>query len=134
MDKFYLIVLSIAAILLILILTYVGLLMRAANASTVGFPPVIASCPDYWASGIDVSSCAIPAQGSKNTGSIYDVRNNNALSLNTTNTPGYAAVNKDVVFSDPGWSSGGSNPMCAQKKWANQYGIQWDGISNYNGC
>jgi hypothetical protein len=134
MDKFYIIVLTIAAVLLILILTYVGLLMRAANTSTIGFPPVIATCPDYWASGIDPSSCSIPTQGSKNAGSIYDIHNNNALLLNTTNTPGYGAGNKDVVFSAPGWSSGGSNPICAQKKWANQYGILWDGISNYNGC
>jgi hypothetical protein len=134
MDKFYIIVLSIAAVLLILILTYVGLLMTSKSASTQNFPPTVASCPDYWPSGVDPSSCAIPVSGSKNTGSIYDINNNNAILLNGNNTPGYSATNKAVVFAHEGWSAGGSNTTCAQKKWATQYGIQWDGISNFNGC
>jgi hypothetical protein len=134
MDKFYIIVLSIAAVLLILILTYVGLLMTSKTASTQNFPPTVATCPDYWPSGVDPSSCAIPVSGSKNTGSIYDIHNNNAILLNGTNTPGYGSINKAITFSDKGWSAGGSNTACAQKKWANQYGIQWDGISNFNGC
>jgi len=134
MDTFYIIVLTIAAILLILILTYVGLTMRNASASNNSFPPTINSCPDYWASGTDPSSCAIPTYGSKNVGSIYDINNNHALILTSSNTSGFSTANKDIVFSDPGWVAGGSSSICSQKKWANQYGILWDGVSNYNGC
>jgi len=32
----------------------------------------------------------------------------------------------------PGLS--GLTPKCAKKQWANNYGIEWDGITNYNGC
>jgi len=28
----------------------------------------------------------------------------------------------------------GLSTRCAKKKWAQKYGLQWDGITNYNGC
>lgn len=132
MDIFYIIVLSIAAVLLILILTYIGLLMKSPKAATSSFPPTINTCPDYWSIGTDPSSCAIPSSGSKNQGSIYD--NTFKLILTPKNTPGINLTNNDIVLSHEGWTAGGASTICAQKKWANQYGIQWDGVSNYNGC
>lgn len=136
MDLFYTIVLSIAVLLLILILTYVGLLMKSPTSSTDSFPPTINTCPDYWSVGTDLSSCAIPSYDSKNHGTIYDTTSFSLLSTFTSNsrTPGINTSNNDIVFSDPEWTNGGSSAICSKKKWANQWGILWDGISNYNGC
>jgi len=134
MDYFYIIVLTIAVVLLILILTYVGLLMKSTTSSQTSFPPTVNSCPDYWTSGIDLSSCAIPATGSKNIGSIYGTNGRLVLTTAPSDTPGYKSNNNDIVFSSELWSVGGSNTICKQKTWANKYGIQWDGISNFNGC
>ena len=136
MDLFYIIVLSVATILLILLLTYIGILMRNAKTSSNGdiFPPVANSCPDYWgASPSDPSSCNIPRNvaGVKNIGSIYDI---NGLTLNDTNTIGYDRGKNLINFNDTRWSSGGKTAVCGQKEWANKYNIMWDGVSNYNSC
>jgi len=43
----------------------------------------------------------------------------------------------NVDFTDMGWStygSGGSSRVCALRTWANQHGIIWDGVTNYNKC
>lgn len=136
MDLFYTIVLSIAVVLLILLLTYIGILMKNAKTSGDGeiFPPVANSCPDYWGASVsDPSSCIIPRNvaGTKNMGSIYDV---NGLTLNDGNTVGYDAGKNMINFNDTRWSSGGKIAVCAQKDWANKYNIMWDGVSNYNSC
>ncbi len=34
----------------------------------------------------------------------------------------------------PVYSSMGLSPRCVKRKWANDKGIVWDGVSNYNGC
>jgi hypothetical protein len=136
MDLFYIIVLSVATVLLILLLTYIGILMKNAKTSDDGevFPPVASSCPDYWSSSIsDPSSCNIPNNGAgiKNLGSIYDV---NGLVLNDSNTIGYDLAKNVINFNDTRWSSGGKIAVCAKKDWANKYNIMWDGVSNYNSC
>lgn len=133
MDRFYIIVLSIAVVLLILILTIIGLMMKSTSTNTAVFPPIVNTCPDYWTIGLDASSCAIPTDSTqKNVGSIYD--SNNKLLLISANTYGLNQTNKDIIFSDPGWVKGGASAICAQQKWANQYNIMWDGVTNYNGC
>jgi hypothetical protein len=126
MEAFYLIVLSIALLILILILTYIGVKMSSKEIITTPFPPVMSTCPDYWR--VDGSYCVVPINGSKNTGDIYDA--NGTVSLSST--PG---VNGNTVnFGDQGWVANGVNPVCSQKTWSNLHGIQWDGVSNYNSC
>ena len=52
--------------------------------------------------------------------------------INASNSNKY-----NVDFTDMGWStygSGGSSRVCALKTWANQHGIIWDGVTNYNKC
>jgi hypothetical protein len=34
----------------------------------------------------------------------------------------------------PNYSTMGLTPRCVKRRWANERGIVWDGVSNYNGC
>jgi len=125
MDIFYVIVLSIAVCLLILILTYIGIKM-AYNATSSGqneFTAQYSSCPDYW--NVDSNGlCVIPASTAKNYGSI-DTNNLGSFGINSGKTA--------VDFSAACWSTSGSS-VCSKKSWTTSRGISWDGISNYNGC
>jgi hypothetical protein len=141
METFYIIVLSIATTLLILILTYFGIILRNKSKTTAAYPPKPPNtCPDYWAIAADGKSCSLPDPknpGSKNVGSTYGP-DNTTVNLNKTNTPGYGLTGylstPSVNFADQGWTAGGKASACTQKSWANSYGVMWDGVSNYNGC
>lgn len=145
MEAFYLIVLSIAAILLILILTYIGIVMSNNKNKKGSYPPQSGSCPDYWSiSTVDASSCIIPVKTDRNAGtktvdasgrsmtSVYDA--SGKLLLNATNTAGINASTKSINFGDAKWTTSGVSALCAQKNWANTFGIVWDGVTNYNSC
>jgi len=133
MDIFYIIVLTIAVVLLILILTYVGLTMSSVKSKLKPFPPTTASCPDYWnISPTDPSFCVVPKFGSKNTGDSYDTAGK--MSLKTSNTFGYDSTKSIVDFTNSSWDGTGVTSLCAKKKWANNHGIYWDGVSNSNSC
>ena len=131
---FYTIVIIIAAIFLILCLVGVGLLMQRYNAATT-FPPVQNPCPDGWM--VNGQKCLI--NENVNTGFIKSnipsfLNNTYGLSNSkdevvTNPLDGYTFVN----FNDKAWNKSGSS-ICGQKKWANQYGISWDGVSNNTGC
>lgn len=124
MELFYIIVASIAAILLILLLTYVGILL-SYNQSTAPYPPVSNTCPDMWA--VDSNgNCIIPTNGN-NLGSY------SASIANGTNTPGLVSGANLINPNDPAWASG-KGSICSKQNWAKTYNIQWDGISNYNSC
>lgn len=121
--NFYNIVLIVAVVILILTLTYIGIQMRN-KVKTAVYPPMIASCPDYWDLSTDLSGCIIPKQTQKNSG--------NALTL--PSTPGFypdSHGNSCINFNDPAWASNG-NKTCAKQRWANTNGIVWDGVTNYN--
>ncbi len=151
MESFYWIVLVIATIALIGALTYVGVLMTYYTKKDVTYPPTASSCPDFWTvSDSNPAKCNIPAggvAGIKNTGSIYtrtlgsdgkptnDSQGNPLFTLNLTsaNTHGLDATNNAVDFSDVKWGVG-SGAICAKHAWANQNGLIWDGVSNYNSC
>jgi hypothetical protein len=124
MDQFYFIVLSVAVVFLIILLTIIGILLRKAQ-STIPFPPTSYSCPDYWQVSTDGSSCIVPQNGAINTGD---------NPINSNNTYGYNSSNGTVNFTDAGWAGSGSRAICQQKQWANQNGIIWNGVSNYNAC
>lgn len=124
MDSFYVIVLTVALFLLIVILTYIGIQMTNRSSNVSVYPPSAQPCPDYWLQSLDPTKpgCIIPPVGQTNTSG----------TLGKDNTPGF---NNNVVnFSDPKWSNNGATSTCYQKDWANKNSIQWDGISNFNGC
>jgi hypothetical protein len=131
MDRFYLIVILIALLALIGILTYVGVLMTYYRDKDTTYPPVAASCPDFWE--VDENkNCRIPAgnDSAVNTGEIYI---HTELQLKPDNTFGLDLNNKTINFEHADWGMGGTS-TCNKQAWANQYGLVWDGITNYNSC
>lgn len=53
-------------------------------------------------------------------------------------TPGIigkdSTVGSTIDFTSEAWSAQGKTSTCAQKQWAQQWGIAWDGITNNNTC
>jgi hypothetical protein len=131
MDIYYIIVSTIAVVILILVLTYIGITMTYYKGKSA-YPPQAATCPDTWAIASDGSSCLIPASTTSNVGKLYD--STGKLIANSGTTYGLSITKNSINFADAGWTKGGLSPQCSQKAWANQMGIQWDGIANYNKC
>jgi hypothetical protein len=111
MDKFYMIVVAIAVVLLILCLTGVGILMGYQNANVI-FPPSANTCPDGWTA---VGSVCTAPSGTTIQG--------------VTPGQGFTQAQNSIDFSNAAWTD-----ICAKKKWANMYNINWDGVSNYTKC
>jgi hypothetical protein len=141
MDAFYIIVLTVAVILLIGVLAFIGVRMTKGLSNVTIYPPTSLPCPDYWAQNTDSNGntvCVIPpyiAPGSSspipsNTGKIYNSNGVNTLTL--TSTPGNTG--NAINFTDSMWSTSGKSDVCAKKQWANKYLIQWDGVSNFSNC
>ena len=119
MLSFQIIVLSIATIILILVLTMVGIIMRKAS-SDVKYPPVSNNCPEYWVT--DGNFCKL---SSTNTGNLITI---------PTDTPGYSNDKSGFDYTSPYWAGNGLTSTCGKKEWAVKHNIVWDGISNYNSC
>ena len=132
MEFFYIVVLSIAVIILILLLAYFGILMAGAKNKQV-YPPSYNTCPDYWS--VDASGNCI--QGTSNAGA----NSGSGIGINFTDgvtksqTPGGNGLN-GFNPNDPGWNSyqGVGNQRCGWHKWAVYNHVNWDGVTNYNGC
>jgi len=153
METFYIIVLSVAVVLLILVLAFYGAFINTAVKANAAYPPQPSpTCPDYWTVNAD-GACIIPtpAPTSKNLGSIYKLQVDpvtNQPKRNPDGTPIYGAMALDgnstpglnslppgsIDFTNKDWSKGGTNALCNHKAWANSANVMWDGVSNYNGC
>jgi di/tricarboxylate transporter len=160
MDSFQKTVLGISAFLLIFILILVGYMMSITNTDKV-FPPVQQPCPDGWASDTSGNCYFIGKNagtgftkfGTINTATaaniasefpLYSAKNTNGkLTITGTypsgipsNPPLDNSVTNTVMFNtnDPKWTTNGGQGICSQQKFANQYSIYWDGVSNTNQC
>jgi len=140
MDTFQITVLVVAAIILILIFSTVGILTKYST-SDKAYPPIENTCPDYW--GVDANgNCIIPpTYTSLNVGHIYSATSpypinltNDRLVTEKIYTPGYDSANANINFNDALWGSIGKTPLCAKKDWSTKNEIAWDGVSNYNSC
>jgi hypothetical protein len=125
-SNFYTLVLTIAVVILIIVLAYLGWVMSKAKNSDE-FPKLRTSCPDLWTveNGPDGKVfCVKPtAKSALNKGD----------GNNMEDAPG-ANINKTKFdTNDVGWASAG-NAVCGKQKWANSHGIQWDTVSNANFC
>jgi len=120
MNSFQVIVLSIAVVVLVLVLTFIGVVMSKQNNSQV-YPPVMNDCPDYWEVRPDGSGCNIPNQGKVNSGPASFTADTKALLTDKNDV-------KYINFKDNAWSQ-----VCTKKCWAANNNIFWDGVSNYNG-
>ena len=138
MDSFYWIVLVIAIVALIGSLTYVGILMTYYTTKSTTYPPVAASCPDFWSMS-PTNECIIPSwnEGNgRNIGSLYTVTASgatNTAAVTTTDTPGLSDDKTSINVADSVWGVNAAG-TCAKQQWAKTYGIVWDGVSNYNSC
>jgi len=109
MSSFQNIVMSIASVILIIVLIFIGISLYN-NKKHSAYPPVIADCPDYW---LDMS----------NDDSNRCVNSKNLGSCNT----------KDMDFSSSFWT--GSDGLCRKYKWARKCDLTWDGVTtNSNIC
>lgn len=121
MDSFYFIILAIAVLILILVLAVIGWMMTK-NVAVQKFPGITTTCPDYWTISTD-GKCVRPNVGQRNRGS--DKLDTDMA--DATKTPGGSATSFDS--NDAGWSKSGDS-ICAKKKWATTYGVNWDTVVN----
>ena len=159
MDTFQKIVLGISVFLLILILIIFVIMLRYNKTSYV-FPPIQQDCPERWAAdssgncyfkGKNGGSLVLPdgkltvRRNDKSANPIYPATNlngnitfeSNANPFGTiTSAPLDDSVSNTVIFNskDSAWSSNGGQSICGKQKFANQYSIYWDGVSNTNQC
>ena len=141
MDTFRIIVLSIATIVLILLLVFVGILLGQGKQN-MAFPPNYAECPDYWIyddkDGQQI--CIIPQYSDTaiNIGSMYgdNPSSNPNLTSSVINAPGFSSIqNEDnIIINSIDFNNSGWTGICDIKSWCNENGIIWDGVSNYNNC
>jgi hypothetical protein len=135
METFYLTVLIVATIVLILILIFIGILLKGGNQN-LAYPPNYGICPDYWKYDIDQKKCIIPSNipDAMNLGNMYN-ETTKTLNDNILDSPGYSydvsngLVTQYIDFSNNSWDG-----ICNKKKWTNTNNIVWDGVSNYNNC
>lgn len=147
MEPFYLIVLAIATIMLILLLAFIGIMMKKQNTSDV-FPPVANTCPDGWTHDASNNACLFNEDnfGYDDTNQAYkldnaykvfdNLRDNSAniiYRVDATNA-GIKGFKIDPVNGAPIWNTDGLTSLCSQKSWANKNQLLWDGVSNYNSC
>lgn len=125
-SNFYTLVLTIAIVILIVVLGYLGWVMSKAKVSDE-FPKLRTSCPDLWT--VENGSA----------GEVFCVQPTatNAINIGDATTMEDAkGVDKDKKkfdTNDAGWASAG-NAVCGKQKWANAHGIKWDTVSNANFC
>lgn len=135
MNTFQTTVLSIALVVLMIIFIVIGIVM-ANNRLNIMYPPSSLPCPNYWQLNSD-GTCNIPvaitpAEGVPPTPPVnFGTWDGKTLDGKTT-VPGLKSGT--VNFNNANWGSGNQTATCAKQKWAKQYGILWDGVSNYNGC
>jgi hypothetical protein len=102
--NFQRVVLTVATVLLVVALIFIGLSIHGANKKKK-FPPVIANCPDYFTD--------------EGTNDKPLCKNTKSLGLCGDKVPDFGE-SKYI----------GENGMCEKKKWARQCNVTWDGISN----
>lgn len=140
MDTFRIIVLSIATILLVLILVFVGILLSGGKQNTA-FPPNYGECPDYWVydDKDGQQKCIIPeySDSAINIGNMYGDNPDTSpiLTSSVTSAPGYSSdISNNITINSIDFNNSGWSGICDIKTWCNENGIIWDGISNYNNC
>ena len=126
-SSFYSTVVLIAVIILIITLVWLGIELSKAGEEK-DFPPTASVCPDYWTqNGME---CEIPMNPEHpNNNGIFNETGNGLI---IGETPGFGDTTIDMT--NDGWKSNGKTEKCNKMAWANNYGIVWDGVSNFNKC
>jgi hypothetical protein len=112
-------IILIALIVLIVSLTlYTGGIYMSRNNYT--YPPFTAKCPDYW----DISS------NNQNTVCLWNKINPDNISTIETNKPDQLSISQYDISYTSNLLENSSDFKCKLTKWAKQYNISWDGITN----
>lgn len=133
-DNFYLIVLSIAIIVLIIALGFMGW-MLSHQKDQIKFPNIQTTCPDYWTVS-DNGLCKQPESTHFNYGKDANVLTTGYVKIRTRNAGGAVpgkATDNSFDSRNPGWGNG-KGGTCDKRKWANDNKIRWDTITNVNYC
>lgn len=129
-DSFYLIILSVATFILILVLGFMGWMLSHQKDEII-FPQVTISCPDFWTLS-ENNKCLQPDSGKFNSGDANSLTQYKAIgSATNIDVPG--KIDGGFNSSDAGWGTGKS-ATCNKRKWANDNGIIWDSVTNVNFC
>jgi len=83
------------------------------------WPPLVSKCPDYW----DVSGNSCYNRFGLGLSSFTNSEGTNEVCYDT---------DKKKSFVDPIYT--GIVGDCEKKKWSNNCGVQWDGITNMTPC
>lgn len=130
-TSFYSIVILVASILLIVILTYLGIEI-SKRGTEKDFPPDTSNCPDYWPeTGEGICEIPLANKHPNNSGILDDT---GSMLITSGNTYGLDAGAYKIDFNNEGWAAQNDSEKCTKKKWADQFGIVWDGITNFNKC
>lgn len=133
---FYFIVILIAIVLFTLVVLFLYYNMNSKDKKGV-YPPVVNTCPDFWV--MDASGrCVVPPYSTLEAGNVGNFDAAQAYTSPVTygffDGSGSGPFQSDAIdFRDDRWTSLGGSSLCNQQKWANNYNISWDGVSNYNG-
>lgn len=134
MEYFFVVVLTVASVLLLGSLTFIAVYVSKYGDENKVFPPVRKQCPDGWTP--EGSYCVQPKNGNEMTYSNSRLPATNerytfGLKSNVKTADG---TRPGVDFSNSGWETGTHSKVCRLKNWANSQQITWDGVSNYTGC
>lgn len=114
--NYYKTVSIIALILLIICLTFIGVSISSASNS-YKFPPHVAQCPDYFvmdSSGACRDVKLILPAGSSDNCRIKNFKQD--------------MINNNIEGTLP--ERGPFSELCLKKEWADNCGLNWDGITN----
>lgn len=107
--NFQQIILTLAIIVLIIMLVFIGLALSKSKYSGQ-WPPIVGDCPDYW---VDLEG---------NGAACY-----NAHALGRCNIPSDHSPNTMDFSTQP---FNGENGLCSKYRWANSCNVTWDGITS----
>jgi hypothetical protein len=142
-DTFYIVVGTIAVLLLIGILAFLGVAMNKQYVSRPFPERTIQKCPDYWQPD-GSGKCVIPTSGAgmNNVGDLTGVALTTTKTgqYNVLYTPGLSSNKKSIDFNSEDWKKYNTmvganlNTLCQKQQWLNDHKVVWDGISNNNVC
>jgi hypothetical protein len=125
MDQFYTIVVVVAVVVLLLILIGIGMMLQKQNKE-VTFPLYANECPDGWIATGD--GCKMPQPSHSNYPSKPTLLSKFNAPGNMYNLPGETIEAGTVL------SFNTAATTCQKRQWAQDVGVSWDGITNYNKC
>ena len=146
MDNFYWIVLTLASLVLICLLSFIGCTMANQKKGTK-YPTATTTCPDNWIPVKDSDNkvyCQQPSGFNKGNDSLtsyigksgnpgYTALKGDGTKAGTNGSNGFTGNNGLLNFNADEWGKDG-NPVCAKRKWATDYGVKWDSVENANFC